>query len=204
MPRILSTCVILKARGALREKRYFFYQRCNMTCTRQSYTRYVRNTSFLVTEVFFPRSVLDCDIKASLHVPNKQIVRRKFFFFFVFKSRTTCRERRLRRRYYTRSRAWNSCPFSLFPLDRAVASRPIVGRDTRLSSRALDRAAPGCDRAVSEWISRSRERESCAVSSGIRDIPNVHTWEIFRVNARVSYIYTYVCIPRPPAFLRAS
>lgn len=43
--------------------------------------------------------------------------------------------------------------------------------EIRLSSRILDRAirVPGCSRAVSKWISRSRECEStCIIASGMR------------------------------------
>lgn len=56
----------------------------------------------------------------------------------------------------------------------------------RLSSRILDRAirVPGCSRAVSKWISRSRECEStCIIASGC---DSERARSLFRVNARVT------------------
>lgn len=63
----------------------------------------------------------------------------------------------------------------------------------RLSSRILDRAirVPGCSRAVSKWISRSRECEStCIIASGC---DSERARRLFRVNARVTRPSTNMC-----------
>lgn len=56
----------------------------------------------------------------------------------------------------------------------------------RLSSRILDRAirVPGCSRAVSKWISRSRECESTCIIASRCDSERAR--RLFRVNARVT------------------